>query len=69
MAVSRDGTRMAALVNAGGRSEVWIAGIVRGDDSQPLRLGDPFPLGAQAGTASGLAWLDDVGRAQRATRW
>ena len=32
MAVSRDGTRVAAILVTGGRSEVWIAGIVRGTD-------------------------------------
>ncbi|HWM16530.1 MAG TPA: GerMN domain-containing protein, partial [Microbacterium sp.] len=30
MAVSRDGTRVAALLAVGGRTELWAAGIVRG---------------------------------------
>jgi len=60
MSVSRDGTRLAALLVTGGRTEVWIAGIVRGDDNLPERLGDPVPLGPLAGTGSGLAWLDDT---------
>ena len=47
MAVSRDGTRMAALIVTGGRPEVWIAGIVRDDDNVPVRLGEPVPLGAR----------------------
>ncbi|SFR99430.1 Lipoprotein LpqB beta-propeller domain-containing protein [Microbacterium sp. cf046] len=60
MSVSRDGTRLAALLVSGGRSEVWIAGIVRGADNVPERLGDPVPLGPLVGTGSGLAWLDDT---------
>ncbi len=60
MAVSRDGARVAALVVAGGRTEVWIAGIVRDADNQPLRIGVPVALGALSGPGSGLAWLDDA---------
>ncbi len=40
MAVSRDGTRVAAILVNGGRSEVWIAGIVRGTEAVPVRLGE-----------------------------
>jgi hypothetical protein len=60
MAVSRDGTRIAALLVTGGRSEVWIAGIVRGTEAVPVRLGEAVPLGPLAGPGSGLAWLDDT---------
>lgn len=60
MAVSRDGTRLAGLLVTGGRSEVWIAGIVRGEDDVPVRMGEAVPLGALSGTGSGLAWLDDT---------
>ncbi len=60
MAVSRDGARVAALVVAGGRPEVWIAGIVRDDENQPVRIGPPFPLGALTSSGASLAWLDDT---------
>ena len=60
MAVSRDGTRVAAILVNGGRSEVWIAGIVRGTEAVPVRLGEAVPLGPLAGSGSGLAWLDDT---------
>jgi hypothetical protein len=60
MALSRDGTRIAALLVTGGRSEVWIAGIVRGTEAVPVRLGEAVPLGPLAGPGSGLAWLDDT---------
>ena len=61
MAVSRDGARIAALLVAGGRPEVWIAGIVRGDDNRARA--DRRRRAARrcsSGPASGLAWLDDT---------
>ncbi|HYI51871.1 MAG TPA: LpqB family beta-propeller domain-containing protein [Microbacterium sp.] len=60
MAVSRDGARLAGLLVTGGRSEVWIAGIVRGADNVPLRIGEAVPLGALTGSGAGLAWIDDT---------
>ena len=60
MAVSRDGARLAALLVTGGRSEVWIAGIVRGTDNVPVRIGEAVPLGALTGGGAGLAWIDDT---------
>lgn len=60
MAVSRDGTRVAALVQSGGTPSVWIAGIVRDAENQPLRLGAPIVLGAVAETGTGIAWVDDT---------
>ena len=59
MSVSRDGARVAALLVTGGRSEVWIAGIVRDTENVPVRLGDAVPLGPILGAGSGLAWLDE----------
>ena len=60
MAVSRDGTRIAAVVTAGGRTALWVAGIVRGRDQVPIRLGDPVQLNAVDGAGRGLAWVDDL---------
>lgn len=60
MAVSRDGTRMAAIVSAGGRNALWVAGIVRDAQRVPVRLGDPVQLGTVSNAGIGLAWLDDI---------
>jgi hypothetical protein len=60
MAVSRDGARVAALLVTGGRSEVWIAGIVRDADNVPVRIGEAVPLGVVDGPGLGLAWIDDT---------
>jgi len=59
MSISRDGTRMAAIVTVGARSEVWVAGVVRADGI-PQRLGAPVMIGAVAGEGAALAWLDDT---------
>lgn len=60
MAVSRDGARLAGLLVTGGRAEVWMAGIVRGSDNVPVRIGEAVPLGALNGAGAGLAWIDDT---------
>ena len=60
MSVSRDGTRIAALVTAGGRTAIWVAGIVRDTDQVPVRIGLPVQLGTTSQTGRGLAWLDDL---------
>lgn len=60
MAVSRDGARVAALLTVGGRSVVWVSGIVRGADRAPSILGAPLDLGSALGAGRSLAWLDDT---------
>lgn len=59
MSLSRDGTRIAALVTSGVRSAVWVAGVVVADGA-PVRLGAPVELSAVVGTGIDLAWLDDT---------
>lgn len=58
MSLSRDGTRIAATVTAGGRTALWVAGVVR-DDGIPVRLGAPVALAIVGGPALGVTWLDD----------
>ncbi|MET0811943.1 MAG: hypothetical protein ABWY03_02740 [Microbacterium sp.] len=60
MMVSRDGARVAALVSSGGRTSVWISGIVHDQDGVPTSLSAPFELGIVDGAGVGLAWLDDT---------
>lgn len=60
MSVSRDGTRVAAVVRAGSRTALWIAGVVRDGDGVPQRLSDPVQLGVMTGAGRGIAWLDDL---------
>jgi len=59
MSVSRDGTRVAAAVSAGGSSEVWVAGVVRDAQGVPVRLGEHERIASLPGQALSLSWLDD----------
>lgn len=58
MKVSRDGTRVAAIVTDAGRDWVEVAGIER-TDGVPVALGVPERLLRLDGDGSALAWLDD----------
>ena len=61
MSLSRDGTRLAAVVVTGGQTAVWVSGVVRDVEGVPSALGEPARLLAtlaEPGTA--LAWLDDT---------
>jgi hypothetical protein len=60
MALSRDGTRLAAIVTVGGQPQVEVAGIVRGTDGAPQNLGQPMVLGSLPGNGLDLTWLDDT---------
>ncbi len=60
MQISRDGTRMVALVESGSQTEVWVAGVVRDASGMPTRLGTPLPLATVVDTGIDLAWIDDA---------
>lgn len=56
--VSRDGTRMAALVRDGMQPTVMVAGIVRDDAGAPVGLSEQYTLGVLPGVGLDLTWLD-----------
>lgn len=58
MQVSRDGTRVAAIVTVSGVREVWVAGIER--EGTEVNLGPPHVLSFTQQGAFDLAWLDDT---------
>lgn len=60
MQLSRDGARVVALVESGGRAEAWVAGVVRDAHGVPSRLGEPVRLAVLSGSAVDVAWLDDA---------
>lgn len=60
MTLSRDGTRVAAVVSAGGRNVLWVAGVIRGDDGVPTGLSDPQELAVVGTTGVGVTWIDDT---------
>ncbi|MFS0867896.1 LpqB family beta-propeller domain-containing protein [Microbacterium sp. 179-B 1A2 NHS] len=57
MRVSRDGTRVAALVRDGAQPAVWVAGIVRDEDGVPTTLSEPVLVSALSGEGVELTWL------------
>jgi hypothetical protein len=56
--ISRDGTRIAAIVTVAGVREVWLAGIIR--EGAAVNLGPPHVLSFAEAGAFDLAWLDDT---------
>ncbi len=56
--LSRDGTRVAALVTVAGMREVWLAGVERTQGQ--VTLGPPHVLSFGEAGAFGIAWLDDM---------
>ena len=61
MSLSRDGTRLAAVVVAGGRTAVWVSGVVRDAEGVPSALSEPSRVLANLPAAGiALAWLDDT---------
>lgn len=59
MQVSRDGTRIAAIVTDAGRDWVSVAGIERNPDGVPIALGTPERMLRLDGVGADIAWLDD----------
>ena len=59
MSLSRDGTRIAAVVSAGGRNVLWVAGVIR-EEGVPVSLSNPQQLAVVGATAAGITWIDDT---------
>lgn len=60
IAVSRDGTRVLALVKVGDEFRLLVAGIQRDQDNVPVSLGDPQALAVGTGAAVTSTWIDEV---------
>jgi hypothetical protein len=60
LAVSREGTRVIALVRVGDEPRLLVAGIQRDRDNLPVALGDPQVLAVGTGTAVTSTWVDDL---------
>lgn len=56
--VSRDGTRLAAVVRDGEGYALWVVGIQRDRDGVPTGLGERNVLAPLPGGTSALAWID-----------
>jgi hypothetical protein len=60
MQISRDGTRMAAIVGYGARTVLVVSGVVRDADGVPSALADPVTLANLDGRGRDVGWLDDL---------
>jgi hypothetical protein len=60
LAVSREGTRVVALVRVGNEPRLLVAGIQRDRDDLPVSLGDPQVLAVGTNSAITTTWVDDV---------
>lgn len=56
--VSRDGTRVAAIVRDGSGYALWVAGITRDRNNAPTGLGEKKVLAFLPGAANALTWVD-----------
>jgi len=59
MQISRDGTRVAALITVGGQHWAVVAGVVRDENGVPRSLGEAHRLARLSGPAIAVGWLDD----------
>lgn len=60
MAMSRDGTRLAAIVTVGGSAVVTVSGIIRNADGVPQGIGGSVQVLTLEGAGVDLTWLDDA---------
>lgn len=61
IAMSRDGTRLAALVGTDSGMDIMVAGVVRTSAGRPESVSTPINLGpVTGGKATSLTWLDDL---------
>lgn len=60
LAVSRDGTRVAALVQTATGYSLMAAGIVRGGNASPVSLTEPVELAVPTSVPRSAAWTSDL---------
>ncbi|WP_256922017.1 LpqB family beta-propeller domain-containing protein, partial [Leifsonia sp. NCR5] len=60
LAVSRDGTRVVALLANGAQTLLVAAGIVRGEAGVPTALTEPIELAVGQGTPRSVAWTGEL---------
>jgi hypothetical protein len=57
--ISRDGTRLVALLRAGGETRVIVASVMR-DNGVPVSFGTPVLLSSDDSTPVDVTWVDDL---------
>lgn len=60
LSLSRDGSRVLALLQYGDTSQLVVSALVRGEKSIPTQLGVPLTLSLAAGVPISSAWVDST---------
>lgn len=58
--LSREGSRMAFLMNFEGSIRLFVAAVVRDTNGVPVSLSTPIRVGATQQLVSSIAWIDDT---------
>jgi hypothetical protein len=58
LAISRDGSRVLALLETNGTYQLVVSALLRGEKSVPVQLGVPVTLSLAAGTPVAATWVD-----------
>lgn len=58
ISISRDGTRIAALIETGGATKLLVSGISRDGQNGPVAVGEPLVISVTPGTSTAAVWVD-----------
>jgi hypothetical protein len=60
MSISRDGARIAALLETGGVTKLLVSGISRDGQNGPVAVGEPLILSVKSGNSTSAVWVDPL---------
>jgi hypothetical protein len=60
ISLSRDGTRIAALMETGGATKLLVSGISRDGQNGPTAVGEPLVVSVTPGTSTSAVWADSL---------
>lgn len=60
IAVSPEGSRIAARINTPSGSQVWVSSIIRDKTGRPIGFGSPMQIAASVKTPISISWAGDV---------
>ena len=60
ISISRDGTRIAALIESGGSTNLLVSGISRDGQNGPVGVGEPLVISVTPGASTAAVWADSL---------
>lgn len=60
ISLSRDGTRVAAVIESGLGTNLYVSGIARDGQNGPISVGPPLVMPVPVGTATHVVWADSL---------